>query len=235
MDAKNWIVYDEYVDGGFSGAKTNRPALQKLIKDIEKKNNIDMVLVYKPDRLSRSQKDTLYLIEDVFNANHVHFSSMLENFDTSTPLGMAMVGILSVFAQLERSQIQERMQLGRDARAKSGLYHGGGHTPIGYIYDPATKQLVIDEYEAMQVRKVFQLFIEDNSIQTIKNIMHKSYTNRYGNYTCSKTIRSILTCPAYPGMIRHGDKVYQGSHELIIDKDTFDKVQKLYKKHCETW
>ena len=131
--ARDWTVANVYCDGGFSGGDTNRPALQKMINDIERKK-IDLVLVYKLDRLSRSQKDTLTLIEDVFIKNKIHFVSISENFDTSTPFGMAMVGILSVFAQLERSQIQQRMELGREARAKEGYFHGGGFIPIGYDY-----------------------------------------------------------------------------------------------------
>ena len=118
-DAMGWTVYKEYTDAGYSGANTDRPALQRMIRDI-KAGKINKVLVYKLDRLSRSQKDTLYLIEDVFLANNTDFVSMSENFDTSTPFGRAMIGILAVFAQLEREQIKERMQMGKEARAKEG-------------------------------------------------------------------------------------------------------------------
>src|SRR5699024_7512767 len=104
-----WIVYDTYIDPGYSGSNIDRPGLKKLIRSAKQKN-IDTVLSYKLDRLSRSQKDTLYLIEDVFIKHGVDFVSLNENFDTSTPFGKAMIGILSVFAQLEREQITERMQ-----------------------------------------------------------------------------------------------------------------------------
>ena len=110
--AKDWPIVDIYIDPGFSGANIQRPALQRLFSDI-KAGKVDCVLVYKLDRLSRSQKDTLYMIEDVFLAKSVDFVSMQENFDTSTPFGRAMIGILSVFAQLEREQIKERMSMGR--------------------------------------------------------------------------------------------------------------------------
>ena len=116
---KDWNVYKVYTDGGFSGSNTERPALEKLIKDAKNKK-FDTVLVYKLDRLSRSQKDTLYLIEEVFIKNGIEFLSLQENFDTSTPFGKAMIGLLAVFAQLEREQIKERMQLGKLGRAKSG-------------------------------------------------------------------------------------------------------------------
>ena len=117
--ARDWIIYDKYIDPGFSGSNINRPAMLKMITDI-RDNKIDLVLVYKLDRLSRSQKDTLYLIEEEFLPNSVDFISMTENFDTSTPFGKAMIGILSVFAQLERENIKTRLAMGHVGRAKAG-------------------------------------------------------------------------------------------------------------------
>lgn len=93
-ESKDWTVYKIYTDAGYSGATLERPALQQLIRDAEQKK-FDMVLVYKLDRLSRSQKDTLFLIEDVFEKYEIGFSSMTENFDTSTPHGKFIIGILS--------------------------------------------------------------------------------------------------------------------------------------------
>ncbi|BAK21879.1 putative phage integrase [Melissococcus plutonius ATCC 35311] len=118
-EIKEWDVANVYKDPGFTGSNMERPGLQKLIRDV-KLNRIDTVLVYKLDRLSRSQKDTLYLIEDIFESKQTAFVSLNENFDTSTPFGKAMIGILAVFAQLEREQIKERMTMGKLGRAKSG-------------------------------------------------------------------------------------------------------------------
>ena len=120
--AHDWLVADFYIDGGYSGSNLDRPGIQKLIAET---GSFDLVLVMKLDRLSRSQRDTLYLIEDVFLPAGVDFISMAESFDTSTPFGRAMIGILSVFAQLEREQIKERTFMGRVERAKEGLFHGG--------------------------------------------------------------------------------------------------------------
>ncbi len=227
--SKEWIVIDEYIDGGFSGGDTNRPGLQKLIRDATAKK-MDMVLVYKLDRLSRSQKDTLYLIEEVFNANGVDFTSMQENFDTSTPLGMAMVGILSVFAQLERAQIKERMIMGKEQRAKAGLYKGG-MTPVGYDYDPVTSQLVINEYEAMQVKLIYQKFLDGDSFEIIRKSMEGKYSTKYGNsYDSTKLVRRILKNPIYIGKIKCKSEVYEGKHNPIIDDETWEKVQTLYKQ-----
>lgn len=225
--ARDWLVYDYYIDAGFSGSNTERPALKKLIHDVKHKK-MDVVLVYKLDRLSRSQKDTLLLIEDVFNPNNVSFVSINENFDTSTSFGRAMVGILSVFAQLEREQIKERSLMGRIERAKEGLFHGGGFTPIGYDY--VESQLIINEYEAMQVREVFKLFLEGNAITAIvKHMKRKKYTHKHGGWYHPATVVSALTTPIYMGKISYLGETYEGRHEAIIDEDTFTKANERYE------
>lgn len=222
-DARSWIVSDVYVDGGFSGGNTKRPALQKLINDTKKKK-IDLVLVYKLDRLSRSQKDTLFLIEDVFNKNNVAFVSMSENFDTSTPFGKAMIGILSVFAQLEREQIKERMNLGRYARAKSGLFHGSTQIPKGYDY--INGKLVINEYEAMQVRECFDLLLKGTNYYKICKILH----DKYGEWDYITTVKGVLTNKIYIGLIKHNDEYFEGQHDAIIDNETFERANHLVNK-----
>ena len=131
---KNIRNYEFYIDGGFSGSNLERPEMQRLIREVKEKK-IDCVIVYKLDRLSRSQRDTLYLIEEVLNPNHVDFISMNESMDTSTPLGRLMLGILSAFAQLERENIKERTRMGMKERVKAGLWPGGGRIPFGYDYD----------------------------------------------------------------------------------------------------
>lgn len=124
--------YAFYIDGGWSGSNIDRPEMQKLIKDI-KEDKISHVIVYKLDRLSRSQKDTLYLIEDVFNPHGVDFVSLNESMDTSTPMGRLMLGILSAFAQLERENIRLRTRMGMRERVKSGLWMGGGRIHLDMI------------------------------------------------------------------------------------------------------
>ena len=122
--------FEYYTDGGFSGSNTDRPELSRLISDV-KNGGVACVIVYKLDRLSRSQKDTLFLIEDVFNPMETDFISLNENMDTSTPIGRAMLGIMSAFAQLERETIRERTRMGMRERVKSGLWMGGGKIPFG--------------------------------------------------------------------------------------------------------
>lgn len=225
--AKGWTVYQAYTDGGFSGSNTDRPALDKLIRDVKRKR-VDIVLVYKLDRLSRSQKDTLYLIEDVFLKYGVGFVSMNENFDTSTPFGRAMIGILSVFAQLEREQIKERMAMGRSERAKAGLYHGGGEIPIGYDYIDG--QLVVNEYEAMQIRKMYELFLDGLSYYEIRKYLNDRYTTKSGSWTSTSSVSRSLKQVLYTGKIEHKGAVHDGQHEAIIPPETFAAAQERIKE-----
>lgn len=188
---KNWQVYDVYKDGGFTGSNTHRPALERLIKEAENKA-FDTVLVYKLDRLSRSQKDTLYLIEDVFLANDIDFVSLLENFDTSTPFGKAMIGILSVFAQLEREQIKERMMLGKLGRAKSGKYMAWINPAYGYNYDKKSQKTTVIPSQAIIIKRIFDEFINGKPIAKIASDLNKE--GKYGKTTSWKpnSLRSLL-------------------------------------------
>lgn len=226
---KEWNLVKIYVDGGFTGANTDRPALQDLIEHIDL---YDLVLVYKLDRLSRSQRDTLALV-DLFSEHDCKFASIQENFDTSTPLGMAMLGILSVFAQLERENIKERMALGRRGRTKKGLWRAGSNVPTGYDYIDG--HLVIREDEAVQIRKIFDLYLQGWTINQIRHYMHDNYTNRYSSWAQQSAVSTTLRNSLYVGMLPSKTEGidYPGEHEPIIDKDTFDRVQKLLAARLE--
>ena len=228
-NAKGWKLIKMYCDAGFSGANMNRPDLQEMIDNLDL---YDLVLVYKLDRLSRKQKDTLTLI-DLFESHSCKFASIQENFDTSTPLGMAMVGILSTFAQLEREQIKERMALGRKGRVEKGLWRAGSNVPTGYDYIDG--HLVIREDEAIQIRKIFELFLAGWSIHKIKDYMHANYTNRYSSWAQASAVSTTLRNSLYIGMLPSKTEgvEYQGEHEPIIDKDTFLRAQKLLQAHSE--
>lgn len=224
-EAKGWTVYKIYTDAGYSGANIERPGLQNMIKDSEAKK-FDAVLVYKLDRLSRSQKDTLTLIEDVFLPNDVDFISMTENLDTSTPFGRAMLGILSVFAQLEREQIKERMEVGKIGRAKEGKWCGSRYVPIGYRVE--NDELVIHEYEAMQIREMFRLFNMRISQRRVAEMLQaKGYRTTYDGNWNRHNLRPLLENKHYIGMVSYKGEWYDGIHKAIIDKETFDKAQKI--------
>lgn len=214
--------YKVYTDGGYTGASMERPALNDLLKDI-KAGKIDKVIVYKLDRLSRSQKDTLYLIEDAFLSNGVDFESMSERFDTSTSFGRAMVGVLAVFAQLEREQIKERMAMGKEGRAKEGRWHGGGYAPIGYDYRGG--ELIVNDLEAAHVREAFTMYASGASIKQIEEqFARKGYSHAHGGYNHT-TLKRLLENVLYIGMVKHKGQVYEGIHEQIIDKELFEAVR----------
>ena len=226
--ARGWKNYKVFTDAGFSGAKMERPALQDVIREV-KNHKIEAVLVYKLDRLSRSQKDTLTLIEDVFLANDCDFISISENFDTSTPLGRAMIGILAVFAQLEREQIKERMTMGKEARAKLGKFRGGGKVPVGYEY--VDGKLIVNEYEAMQIREIHSLYHQGYSMKMIAKVFsEKGYAHKYGIWQENR-IKKVLTNKLYIGKIFYKGEFYDGDHDPIIDEETFNKSLAIWSSH----
>lgn len=232
-DAMEWELVEIFRDGGFSGSNLERPAMTSMIKKIEK-HQTDIVLVDKLDRLSRSQFDTLFLIQKVFNANNVAFVSRAEAFDTSTSFGRAMVGILAVFAELEREKIRERSIDGIEGRAKEGKFKGGGQVPIGYNYIIGSGILTINEYEAMQVREVFDLFIKRTPVKTIaRTLNEKGYRTKYGDWK-DMTIRRMIVNRNYIGKIKYKDKWYDGLQDAIISDDVFEKAQQIQEERNRT-
>ena len=230
-DIKDWHVYKVYTDGGFSGSTTERPALEQLIKDAQNKL-FDTVLVYKLDRLSRSQKDTLYLIEDIFLKNNIEFVSLLENFDTSTPFGRAVIGLLSVFAQLEREQIKERMQLGKLGRAKAGKSMMWAKTSYGYDYNKDTGSMTINEYEALAVKEIFTSYLAGMSITKLRDKINEEYPKQPAwSY---RTIRGILANPVYCGLNQYKGQTFQGTHNPIISLVDFEQTQRELAKRQQT-
>ena len=220
-DSLGWTIYRQYIDPGYSGASTDRPGLTALITDI-KTGKLQKVVVYKLDRLSRSQLDTLYLIEKVFLGNNVDFVSMSENFDTASPFGKAMIGILAVFAQLEREQIKERLMMGKVARAKSGKFCGSWACNIGYDY--INGELIINEYEKLQVQKIYDLFLSGMPItQIIKTMTEAGYRHKHGTWN-DRTIRNVLSSKTYLGYILFKGNWYKGQHEPIITEETHKKA-----------
>lgn len=229
--SRGWTDFKCFTDGGFSGGNANRPALKEMIKAIHD-GKISKVIVYKLDRLSRSQKDTLELLEDVFLPNNVDFISMCENFDTSSPFGKAMIGMFSVFAQLEREQIRERVTIGREARAKEGKWRGGGTPPVGYDYTDG--ELVINDFEAMQIREVFRMFLDGFTYTEITDSLNqRGFSHKYGFWKLQR-VRNVLKNPVYIGLVSFNGK-YEGIHEPIIDRETFERVAEMLPKTINTF
>lgn len=224
--AKDYAIYKIYTDGGYSGGNMNRPALNAMLADIEHKL-FDTIIVYKLDRLSRSQKDTLMLIEDCFLANNIDFVSVSENFDTSTPFGRAMIGILSVFAQLEKDQITERFTMGRIGRSKSGLFHGGGNAPKGYNY--INGHLEINTVEAEQVKEIFSLFLSGKSVNAISKIMTKKYNDNL--WKNAAQITNCIRNSIYIGKVKFKGVEYDGEHQPIISEEDFRRANELLESN----
>lgn len=210
--AMGWVVAGVFVDPGVSGSSLDRPGLAELIRAVEVGKG-DVVLVYKLDRLSRSQRNIIYLLEDVFQPAGVAFVSMQESFDTSTVYGKAMLGILSVFAQMEREVITERTMLGRSGRAEKGFFHGGGTDPIGYDY--VDGQLVVNEEEAAQVRQVYELYAAGVSVSEITRRMD-GYSTKHGGWHHTSTVGNVLDNPLYSGTVRFDGVAAPGVHEPIV-------------------
>lgn len=223
-EAKDIVIGKMYVDGGYSGGNLRRPALQELLRRLPE---YDLVIVYKLDRLSRSQKDTLMLIEDYFLARKVDFISVCENFDTSTPLGRAMIGMLSVFAQLEKEQITERFTMGRIARAKNGYYHGGPTAPVGYDY--VDGQLIVNEKKARQVRELFERFCRGASIHDCWLHMQARY-GASGGWSSETQIRHVLVNEVYLGKVKFQGESYPGLHPPVIPEELFSRAQALLQE-----
>lgn len=219
--AKGWVVAGVFMDPGHSGSSLERPGMLQLIDGVEA-GRFDVVLVYKLDRLSRSQKDTLFLIEDVFMSNGVDFVSMQESFDTTTIYGRAMVGILSVFAQMERETITERTLMGRAGRAEEGLWHGGGTDPIGYDYIDGS--LVINEAEAEQVREVYDLYAAGHSVSEITRRMEGKKT-KHGGWSHTSTVGNVLDNPLYAGTVHFDGISKKGRHVPIVDREVDRRVK----------
>lgn len=221
--AKEYTEYEYYVDGGYSGKDLNRPAIQKLISDC-KSGKIDCVFVFKLDRISRSQKDTLYLIEEIFNKYNVGFVSIRENFDTTTPFGKAMIGILSVFAQLERETILERTRIGIKKRAESGLWRGGGKIPYAYDYDSTLGILVPNKERVEKLHNMISLYLDGLSFNKLESIFGMD----------ESLISQIILNRTNLGIVPYKGQEFIGQHEAVITEETYNRLIETVKMRSKT-
>ena len=222
---EGWILLDkQYNDGGYSGGTMERPAFKELLKDIEN-DEIDIVVVYKVDRLTRSLMDFSKII-DVFDKHSASFVSITQHFNTTTSMGRLTLNILLSFAQFEREVTGERIRDKFEASRKKGLWLSGT-CPYGYVKDE--HHILHPQYPyAENVRIIFETYLEiKNVLKLSSNLQEKGILTRTGKKMSKSTLYQILSNKVYLGKIIHKNKEYEGQHEAIISKELFDKVQSL--------
>jgi site-specific DNA recombinase len=229
---------DQYDDGGFSGGSLERPALQRLIEDVRQKK-LDVIVVYKVDRLTRSLADFAKLVE-LFDANEVSFVSVTQSFNTTSSMGRLTLNVLLSFAQFEREVTGERIRDKIAASKKKGLWMGG---VVPYGYKVENRKLLVDEVEASDVRLIFELYIQLKSIpalvrelelRNIRSRIRKRATGTEfgGILFTTGPLSHMLGNRVYLGEINHRDQSYPGEHAAIISDDLFNAVQETRKQNA---
>ena len=222
--SEGWVlVRDQYDDGGVSGGTLERPGLKQLLADIDD-GLVDVVVVYKIDRLSRSLMDFSKLVE-VFDRNGVTFVSVTQSFNTITSMGRLTLNILLSFAQFEREVTAERIRDKVRASRMKGIWMGGG-VPLGYVVD--NRKLVEHPADAAHVRWVFDRFIEIGSgTELARDLAARGVTTSRGFRIDKKFIYRMLTNRVYIGEAVHKGTSYPGEHKAIIDRQIWDKVHSI--------
>jgi len=225
--SEGWVlVRDQYDDGGISGGTLERPALQRLLQDIEE-GLVDVVVVYKIDRLSRSLMDFAKLV-DVFDRNSVTFVSVTQSFNTTTSMGRLTLNILLSFAQFEREVTAERIRDKFRASRMKGMWMGG-YPPFGYRIE--NRKLLVEEDHAEQVRWIFGRFLEIGSgTQLAREVAERKIRTSRGTVIDKKSIYRMLNNRTYIGEVVHKGNSYPGEHDAIIDRDVWDKVHSILRE-----
>ena len=225
------LVKEHYDDGGISGGTMERPALQRLLQDIQR-GRVDVIVVYKIDRLTRSLMDFAKMVK-IFDSHQVSFVSVTQQFNATTSMGRLTLNVLLSFAQFEREVTAERIRDKIAASKKKGIYMGG-HLPLGY--EAKDKRLVINQEEAKTIRRVFKLYLKLGSVSALKRrldderIFTKKRQSLSGKKSGGKSfspgnLYALLKNKIYLGHMVHKDQSYPGSHEPIIDEETWATTQ----------
>jgi site-specific DNA recombinase len=222
--AEGWIpVPDDYIDPGFSGGNLERPGLKRLVADIEA-GKIDIVVVYKIDRLTRSLTDFSRLIE-VFERNKVSFVAVTQQFNTTTSMGRLMLNVLLSFAQFEREVTGERIRDKIAASKAKGMWMGG---PLPLGYDVENRLLVINDVEASLVRRIFKDFVRCRSTtDMVRELTADGQTTKSGRPISKAMLYKLMHNRIYLGEILHKGKYYTGQHQAIIEQNLWDAVHAI--------
>jgi DNA invertase Pin-like site-specific DNA recombinase len=239
-----WIVLPErYDDGAYSGATLERPAVQRLLRDVEA-GRIDLIVVYRIDRLSRNLLDFTQTLHDL-EQRGCSFVSVSEQFNTKTPMGRFAMHVVSSFSEMEREVIAERIRDKVAASKRRGMWMGGV-PPLGYDVDFEKKRLLVNPEEAEWVRRIFLRFLELGSgVKLIRELnadghRTKSWTTKKGRRREGRPFNlghlyRVLNNPLYVGLVRHREQTYSGEHEAIVDQTLWDAVRERLKSRglCE--
>ncbi len=230
---------DRYDDGGFSGGNIERPAVKRLLKDIEA-GLIDCLVIYKVDRLSRSLLDFARMMETL-EKNRVSFVSVTQQFNTSHSMGRLTLNILLSFAQFEREIIAERTRDKMSAARRKGKWTGG--IPVlGYDVDPKGGRLVVNEEEAFKVKAIYELYLQRQSLlETANELNRRGWTTKQwitrkgrehrGRAFTKTNLFGLLSNPVYLGKVHHKGTMYEGEHEAIVTEEVWGKTQALLKRN----
>jgi len=227
------LVNEHYDDGGWTGGNMARPALQQLLADVTA-DKVDVIVVYKVDRLTRSLADFARIVEALDKAG-ASFVSVTQAFNTTTSMGRLTLNVLLSFAQFEREVTSERIRDKVAASKRKGMWMGGP-VPIGYRLE--NRKLLIDESEAETVQLIFRRYVELASVGALADELAaagvRSKVRRYSNGRCVGGVRfskgsiaQLLQNPLFMGKVRHGRDLYDGEHEGIIDPANWEQVQQL--------
>jgi len=221
---EGWIAIDDrYDDGGFSGGTLDRPALQRLLRDIEA-GKVDTVVCYKIDRLSRSLVDFTKLVE-ILDSHSISLVSITESFNTATSLGRLNLNMVLSFAQYERELAGERIRDKFAASRRKGMWMGG-HAPLGY--DVRDRKLVINEAEAVLVRHIFERFLQVGSATTLVQELNAAGRRTKRAKPFEKgTLYKLLNNRTYVGEVEHKGTAYPGEHEALVERAIWDKVHAI--------
>jgi site-specific DNA recombinase len=231
---QGWTLLDDrYDDGGFTGANIERPAFQRLLADIEA-GKIDVVVVYKVDRLSRSLLDFAKLMER-FGTAGTSFVSVTQNFSTADAMGRLTLNMLMSFAEFEREMIGERTRDKIAAQRRRGKWTGGT-VPLGYSVED--KKLVVNDLEAVLVREVFSFYLQQRSTLAVARLLNQSHRSTKRHVAANGRLREarrwtkadvtrLLRNPVYAGYMGSHGQLYDSEHEPIVDRETFSKVHGL--------
>ena len=234
---KDWHVYGVYADEGISGKDIEgRPAIKRLIADVSS-GKVNNVLIYKIDRLTRSTKNLIELV-DLFNQNHCAFNSLNEAIDTGSATGRMFLKIVGIFAEFERENLAERVRLGLERKVKEGYAIVAANPSYGYEKEVGNKIQEIINEEAEVVKRIFNMYLHEdynfNQIATVLNAMNTP--TKKGKKWRIKTIKELLTNPNYIGKVRYSTEDMsryfeaEGKHEPIIDENIFYEVQEKISK-----